>query len=155
MDDTERFDASEHVRRQQELERFGTFRLREPEAFPDTEPTEEQARRLGRAKTAARTGPGSRTVSIRLSRSCAGWQKAPSSGEFYEAIRAEAPSERQRAILGVFAREGDWQDFIAAWAERAYTLRALVAALHRAGHAECHAARWLNGCASNGHERAR
>ena len=59
-------------------------------------------------------------------------------------IRAEKPDLRQRTILHVFSQEAEWQELISAWAEGAYTLCQLVAALHRAGHAQCRAARALN-----------
>ena len=58
-------------------------------------------------------------------------------------IRAVEPNERQRAIVGVFARESNWQKLMAAWAERAYTLRELAGALHRCGHARSPAARYF------------
>ncbi len=119
-------------------------KLREPEVFPDTEPTENETRRLGRGSGPEETGPNSITVRMRLAGSCAGWADRPKSGEFYEAIRTEKPDRRQRAVLRVFAQEAEWHELIAAWAERAYTLRRLVAALHRAGLAECRAARPLN-----------
>ena len=118
--------------------------LREPEAFPDTDPTENESRRLGRGSGPDETGPNSITVRMRLVGSCAGWASRPRSGEFYEAIRTEKPDQRQRAVLRVFAQEAEWHEIVAAWAEQAFTLRRLVAALHRAGLAECRAARWLN-----------
>ena len=118
--------------------------LRKPELFADAEPTEDEAQRLSRARGAQETGRNSITVKLRLARSCAGWGERPKSWEFYDAVRAEKPDERQRTILHVFAQEAEWYELISAWAERAYTLRQLVAALHRAGHARCRAARALN-----------
>lgn len=41
--------------------------LREPEVFPDTEPTESETRRLGRGSGPEETGPNSITVRMRLS----------------------------------------------------------------------------------------
>ena len=120
------------------------LRLRSPEVFADTEPTAEETQRLSRARGAEETRHNSITVELRLARSCAGWSERPQSWEFYDAIRAEKPDERQRTILHVFAQEADWYELISAWAEGAYTLRQLVAALHRSGHAQCRAARALN-----------
>ncbi len=116
--------------------------------FPDAKPSPSETRRLSRASDAGETGRDSITVKIRLARSCAGWPERPKSAEFYDAIRAEKPDGRQRTILYVFAQEAEWYELIAAWAEGAYTLRQLVAALHRAGHSRCRAARRLNGWAS-------
>ena len=118
--------------------------LRKPEAFPDAEPTAHETQRLSRARGPEETGRNSITVELRLARSCTGWGDRPKSGEFYDAIRAEKPDGRQRTILHVFSQEAEWYELIAAWAEGAYTLRRLVAALHRAGHAQCRAARALN-----------
>ncbi len=112
--------------------------------FPDAEPTARETQRLSRARGPEETGRNSTTVALRLARSCPGWGERPKSWEFYDAIRAEKPDLRQRTILHVFSQEAEWQELISAWAEGAYTLRQLVAALHRAGHAQCRAARALN-----------
>lgn len=90
----------------------------------------------------------SRAVRFRLLSSCAGWRRPPTSEEFYAAVRASAPSERQTAILDTWAAEAEWHELLTAWAEHAYTLRELAAALHRAGLARCHAADALNRWAS-------
>ena len=137
----------EYERRVAEFDRFRTDTLREPERFADTAPTDTETVRLGYAKDLARVEGKSLTVMLRLSGSCAGWAEPPSAAEFYDAVRASEPTERQRAILGTFAQEAGWHELIAAWAERAYTIRELVTALHRAGHAKCHTARWINGWA--------
>ncbi|MYN65903.1 MAG: hypothetical protein F4X11_12865 [Acidobacteria bacterium] len=118
--------------------------LRKPEVFADAGPTAHETQRLSRACGPEETGRGSITVERRLARSCAGWDERPKSGEFYDAIRAEKPDRRQRTLLRVFSQEAEWHELISAWAEGAYTLRQLVAALHRAGHAQCRAARALN-----------
>ena len=118
--------------------------LRKPEVFADAGPTAHETQRLSRACGPEETGRGSITVERRLARSCAGWDERPKSGEFYDAIRAERPDRRQRTILRVFSQEAEWHELISAWAEGAYTLRQLVAALHRAGHTQCRAARALN-----------
>lgn len=122
--------------------------LRPPEVFRDDEPSPSDVRRLALGRTREETGPHSLTVKLRLARSCAGWPERPASTEFYDAIRADEPDARQRTILYVFAQEAEWHEFITAWAERAYTLRELAAALHRAGHRRCRAARVLNRWAS-------
>ena len=79
------------------------------------------------------TGPDSRTVRNRIARSCAGWPERPTGREFYDAIRAPRPTERQRCLISMWMLEATDEDVILAWAEEAYTLRDLVAAAHRAG----------------------
>ena len=118
--------------------------LRKPEVFPDTKASAAEQRVLGRARGPEETGRNSATVRMRLARSCAGWTERPTSAEFYDAIRSAELDSRQRTILHVFGQEADWQELISAWAEDAYTLRELAAALHRAGHAQCRAARAIN-----------
>ena len=137
----------EYERRAAELDRFRVDTLRAPERFADTTASDEEALRLGYGKDLAQVGAKSVTVMLRLSASCAGWSDPPTAAEFHDAVRAPEPTARQRAILAAFAREANWHDLIAAWAERAYTIRELVTALHRAGHAKCRAARWINGWA--------
>ncbi len=44
----------------------------------------------------------------------------------------------------MWATETHWRELMQAWAEEAYTLQELVAALHRAGLARCRSARVLN-----------
>ena len=122
--------------------------LRPPEAFRDEGPTEGESRRLGRGTSKHETGRQSITVTLRLAGSCAGWRRRPTSGEFYDAVRAREPDQRQRTILHTFVQEAEWYELMAAWAEKAYTLRELVRALHRAGHGDCRAARTLNGWAA-------
>ena len=137
----------EYERRATEFDRFRIDTLREPEHFADTAANDEETLRLGHGNDLTQVGPKSVTVMLRLSASCAGWRDPPTAAEFHDAIQAPEPNARQRAILGAFAREADWRELITAWAERAYTIRELVTALHRAGHAQCHAAHWINGWA--------
>ncbi len=78
----------------------------------------------------------SATVRSRIASSCCGWVVRPTSEEFYEAIRAERPTARQRVLIRMWAREAEPAQIVLAWAEEVYTLRELVAAFHRAeaGH---------------------
>lgn len=137
----------EYERRATEFDRFHIDTLQAPEHFADTAANDEETLRLGHGNDLTQVGPKSLTVMLRLSASCTGWRDPPTAAEFHEAIRTPEPNARQRAILGAFAQEADWRELITAWAERAYTIRELVTALHRAGHAQCHAARWINGWA--------
>lgn len=121
--------------------------LRRPEAFSDEGPTAEEKRKL--APNEVETGRHSVTVGMRLARSCAGWgERRPTAAEFYEAVRTEGLTNRQRTILSVFAREATWRELVRGWAEEAYTLRELVAALHRADRTRCRASQYLNRWAS-------
>ena len=126
----------------------GACHLLEPGAFTDTEATDDDQRRFGRSRDPGDSRERSLAVRLRLARSCAGWREPPTSDEFYRAVRAERPDRRQVAILRVWVTEGDWQELIQGWAERAYTLRQLVHSLHRAGLRRCRAARVLNGWAA-------
>ena len=78
-------------------------------------------------------GPTSEAVRRRILSSCAGWPRRPSGQEFYDALRTEALTPRQTALLGMRAAEASTLDLFDAWGERVYTWRRLVAALHRAG----------------------
>ena len=100
----------------------------------DTERGNAEIRRsCGVTTDETETGPDSRTVRNRIARSCAGWPDRPTGREFYEAIRAPRPTERQRCLISMWMLEATDEDVILAWAEEAYTLRDLVAAAHRAG----------------------
>ena len=125
----------EYERRDAEFDRFRVDTLRAPERFADTIASDEETLRLGYGKDLTQVAAKSVTIMLRLSASCAGWRDPPTAAEFHDALRAPEPTVRQRAILVAFAREADWRDLIAAWAERAYTIRELVTALHRVGHA--------------------
>ncbi len=111
---------------------FPTCTLRPAEEFPDYYPSEEEVQRLRPGLPPSDTGPDSATVRSLLVKSCAGWHEHPSSGEFYDAVRATAPTSRQQHLVYTWASEAGIAEIIVAWAERAYTLRQFVAALHRA-----------------------
>ena len=98
--------------------------------------------RLNEPTTAS--GPDSPTIALWLGCRCAGWPRTPTSREFYEAVRAKRPTSRQRVILDAWANQADWTEVLRAWAEHAYTMRELVAALHRNGLGQCRIARSVN-----------
>ena len=74
----------------------------------------------------------SATVHSRLASSCCGWDVQPTSAEFYDAVRAATPTKRQRALVRMWTREAEPAQIALAWAEEVYTMRELVAAVHRA-----------------------
>ena len=83
-------------------------------------------------KPGAGTGRHAAAVHRRIMSSCAGWKRRPTTEEFYEAVRATRPTVRQQAIVDMWAREATFQELLEAWAQRAYTDRQLVRALHLA-----------------------
>ncbi|MYH32102.1 MAG: hypothetical protein F4137_25390 [Acidobacteria bacterium] len=74
----------------------------------------------------------SSTVDGRINSSCCGWATQPTSAEFYDAIQAEMPTKRQRALIRMWTKEARTDEIVLAWAEEVYTVRELVAAIHRA-----------------------
>lgn len=120
----------------------------------DAESAGERYTRLLRAD-APGTGSGadSPTVQLWLGCRCAGWAEPPTGEEFHAAIRAAEPSRRQIAILDAWANQATWTEVLQAWAEHAYTLRELAAALHQAGLARCRLAATLNRWATHAERR--
>ena len=118
--------------------------LHPAEAFSDEEPTDDEERRLALIDDPRQRGRHSATVALRIGSSCAGWKEQPTAAEFYEAVHRERPTSRDGCILRMWASEATWMQLVSAWAERAYTLRELVAALHRTGNSRCMAAHVLN-----------
>lgn len=86
----------------------------------------------------------SSTVDSRISSSCCGWVTQPTSAEFYAAIHAEMPTKRQRALIRMWTKEARPDEIVLAWAEEVYTVRELIAAIHRAGADHPQVARELN-----------
>ena len=80
-----------------------------------------------------RTRENSRAVEFRLGLSFAGSREQQSTRDFYEAVHAKEPSERQQAIVYAFVMQATERDLIRAWVEQAYSWRVMVCALHKAG----------------------
>lgn len=118
-------------RRLREPDRWAPATLLPPSAFSDEPATDWDFERLG--DPTARTGRHADAVHFRLMSSCAGWKTRPTAGEFYDAVRATCPTARQRAIVSAWGREATFFELLEAWAQRAYTDRELVRALHLAG----------------------
>ena len=78
-------------------------------------------------------GRKAKAVRVRIARSTAGWNVRPTAEEFYEAIRETRPSDRQAAIVAMWAQEAGPREMLMAWVQRAYGWRTLVEALHRHG----------------------
>ncbi len=112
--------------------------------FADTRATPEQCAMVNAPTEPTDTGPKSRTIRMRLACSCAGWKEPPTSEEFYTALHAETPNERQQAILEAWSSEAEDIEVLDGWTEHAYTFRQLAAALERAGIERCAIAEALN-----------
>lgn len=98
----------------------------------------------GRFDDPADRGPRSKALRVRVSTSMAGWRQPPSGQELHEAIHSSAPTTRQKALIRAWEAEADDFDIFGGFQEQAYSLRQLVAALHRAGVRRCRAASFLN-----------
>ena len=119
-------------------------RVLPPARFSPAQATREQCEMVDAPTGPDDTGPRSRSIRMRLGFSCGGWKRPPSSEEFYAAVRAESPDERQRAILDVWSNEAEDIEVLDAWTEHAYTFRELAAALERCGITRCAIAEALN-----------
>ena len=111
----------------------GPVTLAPPEAFDDREADDVFRERCHPGHDPTQLGPQSRAIRNRLRASCAGWRKKPEPEEFYAAIRAAAPSRRQRRLIACWLQEATREDFLYAWAEGVYTWRQLAEAIHKAG----------------------
>ena len=123
--------VAEIARRRLENDQWSPERLLPAEAFSDRLAGETAFRGLCAPETAR--GRDAWAVHRRIMSSCAGWRQRPTAAEFYAAIRANEPTDRQQAIIRMWGAEATLEDLVEAWAQRAYTFRQLVRALHRAG----------------------
>lgn len=122
-----------------------------PEAFSD-EPAPDWLLELWADHGPLAMGPASSAVRRRIALSCAGWNRKPTTAEFYAAIHASNPDPRQQALISMWAHEADLNDIVQAYIERVYTIRDLVAAFHRVhGLYTFDTFRWLNGTATTPH----
>ena len=121
--------------------------LAPPEAFDDRRPDNAFRKRWHPRHDPSQIGPASRAVRGRLASSCSGWVTKPTSQEFYDAIRANTPTEREVAIIHTWISEGQREEFIEAWAEGAYSWRQLAQAIHRAGLERAPRCKDINGLA--------
>ena len=124
---------AESRRRRAERNPMRPAMLLPPDAFSDRPASEDDFRRLCAPDTPR--GRHALAVRLRLASGCAGWKRRPTAEEFYDAVRAEQPTERQASIIRMWGAEATAPELIEAWVQQAYTLRQLVAALHRASFA--------------------
>ena len=102
-------------------------------AFSNTPATRTDFNNLCPDVKATDTGRNSEAVRWRIASSCAGWGEPPTASEFYDAVRATEPTQRQKAIVLMWGSEATIGEILEAWAQHAYTLHELVRALHLAG----------------------
>ena len=125
------------IQRRHEFERIGVEVL-PPERFsneyerPDPEFPNE-----GR-------GPDSDAIRGLIAGSCCGWEAAPTSGEFYEAMRANTPTERQNVVAGTLLAEASNDTLAPAFLQGAFTWRRVAAVLRRRGAYSSRQARYVN-----------
>ena len=108
------------------------------DAFPDTTGIRQGRQHLPHGTPDERTGPNSAALERRIGKSCAGWEQAPTSLELFEALRAAHPTDREKTLVALWVLEPDMYEVIEAWMDGAYTLKGLVAAMHRTGNARIH-----------------
>ena len=123
--------AAETTRRRLENDEWAPETLLPAEAFSDQPASEITFRR--RCVPEAPRGRDAWAVHRRIMSSCAGWKERPTAAEFYDAIRANEPTDRRKAIIRMWGAEATLEDLVEAWAQHAYTFHQLVRALHRAG----------------------
>lgn len=118
--------------------------LAPPEAFSDRRADARIRRDYLPTRNPSAIRARSSTVEGRIASSCCGWPNPPTSAEFYAAIHAEAPTLRQRILIRMWTKEARPDEIVLAWAEEVYTVRELVAAIHRAEADHPEVARALN-----------
>ena len=125
------------IRHRHKFERIGTEVL-PPEhfsdkyVFPDPEFGNE-----GR-------GPESDAIRGLIACSCGGWEKPPTSWEFYEAMRVTTPTERQNVVAGTLVGEASNDTLALAYLQGAFTWRQVAAVLRRRGAYSSRQARYVN-----------
>lgn len=130
---TER-EMNESLRREEEWRRdyyaLDPITLGDPMAFSDEPPGPEYFASWPDHDPKA-MGADSEAVWRRLCQSCCGWPTAPTGLEFYRAVRAEKPTDRQKCLISMWIIEASRADLFDAWGEHVYTWRELVTAFHR------------------------
>ena len=127
--------SEEETERRNRCERpDATPELAPPDAFSDEYATRALLAEIRPDADPEATGPWSQTIRGLLCGACAGWGKPPTSTEFYDAMRAENPTDRQLAIAGVLMNEAGFEELLNAHTEGAFTWRQLVRAGRKRGY---------------------
>ena len=104
--------------------------LPQPTAFSDRQ-VPEDLKRLFPDYDPEATGAAAPVLHWRVASSCAGYARKASGGELYEALHAENPTIRQKALVSMWVNEATDSEIVRGLAQQAYTLRDLVSAMHR------------------------
>lgn len=89
-------------------------------------------------------GGSSSVIQDVIAGTCAGWKQQPNAEEFYNAMRATEPTDRQLAIAGVLIAEGTCHEVLLAYLQGAFTWRQLAEMMHRRGLYRGELARFVN-----------
>lgn len=127
----------ETTHREREIEKVGTPVL-PPERFGD-----EYAEPDPRFPNEGR-GPAADAIRGLIAGACCGWQTPPTADEFYEAIRAERPTERQQIVASALVREASNDTLALAYLQGAFTWRQVARVLRRTGAYSSSRARYVN-----------
>ena len=132
-----RIRVSMEIQHRHEFEKIGTQVL-PPERFSDkyASPDPEFVNE-GR-------GPESEAIRGLIAGSCCGWEEPPTSGEFYEAMRATAPTERQNVVAATLVAEASNDTLALAYLQGAFTWRQVASVLRRRGACSSRQARYVN-----------
>ena len=78
-------------------------------------------------------GADSRALQDVINGCCQGWAEPPTAAELHAAFKAKEPTARELALLRTWVIEATIGQLFEAWAQRAYTDRELVKAVHLVG----------------------
>ena len=123
--------------REREIEKIGTSVL-PPERFSD-----QYAEPDPRFPNEGR-GPESEAIQGLIAGACCGWKKPPTAAEFYDAMRAETPTEHQEIVAGALIREASNDTLALAYLQGAFTWRQVARMLERIGAYSSSRARYVN-----------
>ena len=89
-------------------------------------------------------GPKSDAIRGLIAGSCCGWKRPPTSQEFYEAMAATSPTERQNAVAGTLVAEASDDTLALAYLQGAFTWRQVATVLRNRGVYSSQQARYVN-----------
>ena len=103
------------------------------DAFPDQYATADDLAAVRLDADPDATGWHSQTIRGLLAGAGAGWSVRPTSGELYDALRADNPTRRQRSMATVLINKASFEELVNAHTEGAFTWRQLARAARRQG----------------------
>ena len=131
------------INEHQEIDRIGT-RVLGPKKFEDEYASADpEFANEGR-------GPDSDAIRGLIAGSCCGWRSPPTGEEFFEAMRASAPTERQQVVAGAVVAQASNDTLALAYLQGAFTWRQVASALRRRGAYSSRQAMYVNLHAAKG-----